>query len=158
MSRWFEHRIPPPVIDVAMAVLMWGLAAWWPQAQLWPRGGGWLVWLAACALAVAGGVVALAGAREFARAGTTLNPLAPERAHQLVTRGIFRHTRNPMYLGMLLVLAGWGVWLGNAVAFLGLPLMVITLNRLQIKPEEHILRERFGEVYERYAARVRRWI
>lgn len=158
MPRWLEHRIPPPVIDAAAALLMWLLAAWWPQAQLWPRGGGWLVWSVACALPLAGGGIAMAGAREFARAGTTFNPLAPGRASQLVTTGIFRHTRNPMYLGMLLVLAGWGVWLGNAAAFLGLPLLVWTLNQLQIKPEERILRQRFGQDFERYAARVRRWV
>ncbi len=158
MPRWLEHRIPPPVIDAAVAALMWGLAAWWPEAQLWPRGGPWLAWVVACALPVCGGLIAFAGAREFARAGTTFNPLAPQRASRLVTTGIFRHTRKPMYLGMLLVLAGWGVWLGNAAALAGLPLLVWTLNRLQIKPEERILRQRFGQDFERYAARVRRWV
>ena len=76
----------------------------------------------------------------------------------MVTRGVYRWTRNPMYLGMLVVLAGWAVWLGSAAALLGLPLSVLLLNRLQIGPEERILRERFGQDYIDYQARVRRWL
>jgi protein-S-isoprenylcysteine O-methyltransferase Ste14 len=158
MRRWLEHRIPPPVIDAACAALMWWLAGRAPWAQAWPRGGGVWVWAAAIALALAGALIALAGVREFARASTTVNPLAPARASQLVTSGIFGHTRNPMYLGMLLALAGWGVWLGNAAAWLALPLPVIVLNALQIAPEERAMRQRFGDDFERYAARVRRWV
>ncbi|MFT4195282.1 methyltransferase family protein [Ottowia sp.] len=158
MPRWLEHRIPPPVIDLACAALMWWLAALPPQAQLWPRGGGALVWAVAIGLVPLGALVALAGVREFARARTTVNPLAPARARRLVTSGVFARTRNPMYLGMLLVLAGWAVWLGNALAWLGLPVFVAVLNVLQIRPEERAMRQRFGDEFERYAVRVRRWV
>lgn len=158
MPRWYENKIPPPLIDLACAALMWGLAEWLPQAQLWPRAASPLVWAVALVLALAGGGVALAGVLEFARVRTTINPLAPQRARALVTRGIYRHTRNPMYLGMLLVLIGWGAWLGNAAAFVGPPLAVWALNALQIRPEERVMRARFGDDYARYAARVRRWL
>ena len=158
MKRWYEHRIPPPAIDLAVGGLMWGLARAVPSAQLWPRGAGWPVWVVAVALALAGGLIALAGVREFARAHTTVNPLAPGQASALVTYGVFGYSRNPMYLGMLLVLIGWGVWLGNAAAFIGLPLFVLLLNVLQIAPEERAMRARFGDAFARYAARVRRWI
>ena len=84
--------------------------------------------------------------------------MAPQKASALVTSGVYRITRNPMYLGMLLVLAGWAVWLGNAAALIGLPLFVGVLNLLQIAPEERVLRGRFGDAFTRYAARVRRWI
>jgi protein-S-isoprenylcysteine O-methyltransferase Ste14 len=156
--RWLEHRIPPPVIDAACAALMWWLAGLLPQAQCWPRGDGTLVRAGVITLALTGGLIALAGVYQFFRARTTVNPLAPARASHLVTSGIYAHTRNPMYLGMLLVLTGWGVWLGNAAAWLALPLSVIMLNVLQIRPEERILRQRFGDEFDRYAARVRRWI
>ena len=158
MPRWLEHRIPPPLIDAACALLMWALARALPQAQLWPPGGSSGVVGAALALAALGGAVALAGTLEFRRAHTTVNPLAPRRASTLVTRGIYRVTRNPMYLGMLGVLAGWAVWLGNIAAWLGLPLSMALLTALQIRPEERILAERFGAEFERYAARVRRWL
>ena len=158
MPRWLEHRIPPPLIDAACALLMWALARALPQAQLWPPGGSAGVVGAALALAALGGAVALAGTLEFRRAHPTVNPLAPRRASTLVTRGIYRVTRNPMYLGMLGVLAGWAVWLGNIAAWLGLPLSMALLTVLQIRPEERILAERFGAEFERYAARVRRWL
>lgn len=154
---WYEHRVPPPVIDAGCALVMWALAHVVPQAQLWPRGAS-LATAIALLLAAAGGAVALAGTLEFRRLRTTLNPLAPQRARALATGGVYRFTRNPMYLGMLAVLAGWAVWLGNAAAWLGLPLSVGLLTVLQIVPEERVLRERFGAEYERYTARVRRWL
>ncbi len=156
MPRWLEHRIPPPLIDAVCAGMMWALARAFPQAKL-SDGSVWVTG-AALALAALGGGVALAGVLAFRRARTTVNPLAPQRASALVTSGIYRVTRNPMYLGMLIVLAGWAVWLGNAAAWLGLPLSVALLTVLQIRPEERILAERFGEDFKRYAARVRRWI
>ena len=158
MSRWYEHKIPPPVIDLAIGVLMWVLARAVPSAQLWPVEPLSIATLAGLCVAFAGGLVALAGALEFNRARTTVNPLSPHRASALVTTGIYRFTRNPMYLGMLLVLVGWGVYLGNAAAWLALPLFVWLLNNLQVKSEERILRERFREEYERYAERVGRWV
>ena len=126
--------------------------------QLWPPGAHALVWVAALLLATAGAALALAGVWAFAQARTTVNPLAPRRARELVMHGVYRHTRNPMYLGMLLALAGWAVWLGNAAALPVLPAFVLVLNALQIRPEEAALRERFGEAYARYACRVRRWL
>ena len=158
MARWYEHKLPPPVIDAACAGLMWWLAGAQPTLQLWPRGA-WPFGLgAALGLALAGGVIALAGLVEFRRARTTFNPLTPDRASALVTTGIYRVTRNPMYLGMLLVLLGLAVWLGNAAPFVVPPLSVLLLNQLQIRPEERILRERFGAHYAQYAGRVRRWV
>lgn len=157
-SRWWEHRIPPPVIDGACAALMWWLAHAVPQAQCWPAGGGAWTVAGAALLAALGGAVALAGLHAVGRQRTTFNPLAPYRTRVLVTQGIYRITRNPMYLGMLLVLAGWGLWLGNAASWLGLPLSMGVLTLLQIRPEERILRQRFGPAYADYAARVRRWL
>ena len=156
--RWLEHRIPPPVIDLACIGLMWLLARAVPAAQLWSVGAYPLGVGAGLGLALAGGLIALAGVWEFRRARTTINPLAPQRASALVQTGVFGLTRNPMYLGMLMLLMGWAAYLGNAVSLLELPLFVWLLNTLQIKPEERILQDRFGEHFTRYAARVRRWV
>ena len=156
--RWLEHRIPPPVIDLACIGLMWLLARAVPAAQLWSVGACPLGVGAGLGLALAGGLIAMAGVWEFRRARTTINPLAPQRASALVQTGVFGLTRNPMYLGMLLLLMGWAAYLGNAVSLLVLPLFVWLLNTLQIKPEERIMQDRFGEHFTRYAARVRRWV
>jgi protein-S-isoprenylcysteine O-methyltransferase Ste14 len=156
--RFLELRIPPPVIVVACAGLMWGLAHVWPAFALWPRGA-WPFGLgAALGLALIGIVVSLAGKRAFRRAHTTSNPLAPMRSSTLVTTGVYRFTRNPMYLGTLLILIGWAVYLGNPATLLGPLLAALLLTQLQIKPEERILRELFAEHYTDYAAQVRRWI
>ena len=157
-SRWYEHKIPPPVIDFGVGALMWVLARGVPSAQVWPAQPWSVATVVGLLIACAGGGIALSGALAFGRARTTVNPLSPHRASALVTTGIYRFTRNPMYLGMLLVLVGWGVYLGNAAAWLALPLFVWLLNNLQVKSEERILRERFREEYERYAERVGRWV
>ena len=157
-SRWYEHKIPPPVIDFAVGAVMWVLARGVPSAQLWPAQPWSVATVVGLLIACAGGGIALSGALAFSRARTTVNPLSPHKASALVTGGIYRITRNPMYLGMGLVLVGWAVWLGNAAAWLALPLFVWLLNILQIKAEERILRQRFGADFDRYAARVRRWV
>ena len=113
------------------------------------------VMTAAVALALVVGVAALAG---FRRARTTVNPMTPQASSALVTGGIYRFTRNPMYLAMLIVLAGWGYVVANGAALAMLPLFVAYLNRFQIQPEERALAARFGEGFERYRASVRRWL
>lgn len=112
----------------------------------------------AVALEIAGIAVAIAGVVSFRRARTTVNPLKPDAASALVVSGVYRWTRNPMYLGVLLCLLGWVVWLGSVPALFVLPLFVAYMNRFQIIPEETALRARFGAEFEAYRARVRRWI
>jgi protein-S-isoprenylcysteine O-methyltransferase Ste14 len=108
----------------------------------------------ACGLVV--GVLALL---PFGRLRTTVDPRHPERASRLVTDGVYRVSRNPMYLAMLLGLVAWGLWLGRAPALLlGPAFFVAYLNRRQIPPEERALAATFGEEYERYRRTVRRWL
>ena len=85
MSRWYEHKIPPPVIDLAVGLLMWALARAVPAAQLWPQGAWPFGVGAALGIALAGGLIALAGAWQFRRARTTINPLSPAKTSALVT-------------------------------------------------------------------------
>ncbi|WP_422879670.1 methyltransferase family protein [Noviherbaspirillum cavernae] len=94
----------------------------------------------------------------FRRASTTVNPVSPGAATSLVSAGIYAFTRNPMYLGFLLGLSGWAVYLSNAAAFLALPFFVLYLNRFQIAPEERALQTLFGGEFSAYRGRVRRWI
>jgi protein-S-isoprenylcysteine O-methyltransferase Ste14 len=152
--RWLEHKIPPPVVDLAAAGLMWGIANWLPGPQLPTAVRLW----GALALAGLGVFIALAGVIHFARAKTTVNPLRPERASALVTGGVFRFSRNPMYLGMALVLLGWAVALSSAASLLALAAAVWYLDRFQIQPEERVLRAHFGEAFEAYCRRTRRWV
>ncbi len=151
-----EYRVPPPVVDGVCALAMWGVARLTPGWQLqWSatlRLGLLLV------LVCMGALVALAGMLAFLRAHTTPNPLTPQRASTLVQSGIYRWTRNPMYLGMALVLLGWAAWLAHPLALACIPLALAWLQRFQIQPEERILQARFGQAYADYCQRVRRWL
>jgi len=100
----------------------------------------------------------LAGVLSFRRARTSVNPLDPSVATSLVTTGIYRLTRNPMYLGMALVLTGLIVALGHAVSFLLVPAFMLWLTRFQIVPEERFLAVRFGPEWQALCARTRRWL
>lgn len=94
----------------------------------------------------------------FRRRGTTVNPYTPEQSQTLVIAGLYRWTRNPMYLGMLLALLAWGLWLACYPAFIALPLFVLGINYSQIIPEEEALTKKFGDAYRAYQHKVRRWI
>jgi len=110
------------------------------------------------AIALTGIGVALSGVIAFRHAKTTVNPLKPETASSIVTSGVFRFTRNPMYVGLALVLLAWAVFLSSPWASLGLPAFILYMNRFQIVPEERVLSRMFGTEYSAYRARVRRWL
>lgn len=147
---WLEHRIPPPLVAIISGLLMW--LAVRPIAPLGGR-----LWLALLVV-LAGAAVCLAGVASFRRARTTVNPLKPDSASSLVIAGIYRHTRNPMYLGFAIILLGWCVFLGSALAVLGVAAFVLYIGRFQIRPEERALRELFGAEFEAFCSRVRRWV
>src|SRR5690606_38533451 len=103
----------------------------------------------ALALGGAGVATAVAGVMTFRRSHTTVNPLEPAATSSLVIRGVYRFSRNPMYLGFLLLLAGWAVCIANGVALLLLPAFVIYMTRYQIRPEERVLLSLFGHEFRR---------
>jgi protein-S-isoprenylcysteine O-methyltransferase Ste14 len=147
-------KIPPLAVAVVFGAGMVGLAVLLPAAAV-PLPG--RVPLAAF-LALVGSAAAAAGVIAFQRVGTTVNPLNPDASAAVVTSGIYRCTRNPMYLGFLLALCGLGAYLANVASVILLPLFVLYLNRFQIKPEEHAMLRKFGPEYSRYMAAVRRWV
>lgn len=102
-------------------------------------------------------VVMLLAIYRFGKAKTTVDPMQPDKATQLVTKGIFRFSRNPMYLGMLLILLAFGLKLGNAFNTLLAAGFVYYMNHFQIKYEEEALLQRFGKEYRLYLKAVRRW-
>lgn len=98
------------------------------------------------------------GVQRFRASATTVDPRRPGEASALVTSGVYRFTRNPMYLGFASVLVGWAFYLGTALGFLAMPLFVLWMNLFQIAGEETALERRFGKAYAEYRGRVRRWI
>lgn len=112
----------------------------------------------AAAIATLGLAIDFLSLLRFLRARTTINPLSPGKASALVAEGLYRYTRNPMYLGLLLVLTAWTLYQGNVLGLAVLPLFVAYLTRFQIVPEERLLAAKFGGSYEAYRRAVRRWI
>ncbi|MDX2183720.1 MAG: isoprenylcysteine carboxylmethyltransferase family protein [Gemmatimonadaceae bacterium] len=145
-------RVPPPVVALVAASAMAALHHEWPSVRWMPQR------VAGAALASGGIALALWAILAFRRAATTIHPLHPHQASTLIVVGPNRWTRNPMYLGLLTVLIGWGLWLGTAWSLLVVPLAWGWLWRFQVQPEERALVARFGTSYLDYARAVRRWV
>lgn len=152
--RWLEHKVPPPVIGALVAWLMWFIAPLGPVLVL----SGGVRDAATAALLVVGLGFDLAGLLVFRAHRTTVNPMAPHRASALVTGGVYRITRNPMYVGMVFLLLAWAVHLSALLTLLGPVLFVLYITRFQIAPEERVLQQLFGAAYTDYRRAVRRWL
>ena len=105
-----------------------------------------------------GAIVALMGILAFRQHGTTTNPARPEEASALVTGGVYRLTRNPMYLGMAIILIGGVIRTANPFTLIAVAAFAWYITMFQIRPEEEVLTRNFGEEYEKYRSKVRRWI
>lgn len=152
--RALELKIPPPLVALIIAVTMWIARNVAPTLELSPA----TRIVAAGVVAVIGGYFSIAGTIAFRRARTTVNPLKPERASSLVTSGVYRITRNPMYVALALLLVAWGFYLSAPALLAGSALFVLYVTRFQIQPEERVLRRMFGNEYTSYTQRVRRWL
>jgi len=95
---------------------------------------------------------------DFKRHGTTFHPHTPEKASKVVCTGVYRFSRNPMYLAMLIGLLAIALLTTNTVSLFVLPVFVLYITRFQIKPEENALKKLFGKEYDEYCQRVRRWL
>lgn len=149
-----ELRVPPLLLLGLFAVAMFGIARIAPSLDFALPGR----LAGAVVLAGAGLGIAAAGVAAFRRHGTTVNPMTPGASCTVVSAGIYRLSRNPMYLGMLMLLAGWAVWLANAAACLLLPAFAAWIDRFQIEPEERMLLDKFGPQFAAYRMAVRRWL
>ena len=146
-------RVPPLVALAGALLISAALARGDARAQ--PSAG---LRLAGVLLACGGAAVALAGVLAFRRRRTTVDPRHPERASALVAEGVYRWTRNPMYVGFVAVALGGAATLGSVRALVGPLLLAVYLDRVQIPAEERALRARFGPDFDRYAHAVRRWL
>ncbi len=151
--RSLELRIPPVALVIIFGAGMAAIAYAIPTPLTIP-----VNTAVAIVLAVMGALVALAGVVAFRRHKTTVNPLSPEQSTSLVATGVYRFSRNPMYLGFLLVLIGWCIYLASWTSALMLPAFIAYMNRFQIQPEERALANKFGLQFSSYSSSVRRWL
>lgn len=149
-----QLRIPPPLLMLLAAALMWVLHRWLPLGHLIDTPWNYFALLPGAI----GRVITVAAGGRFRRARTTFDPFKPRETSSLVTDGVFQVSRNPMYLGLVLLLIGWAIWLGTVSPWLVPPLFAILMTIAQVVPEEKALEERFGETYLAYRRSVGRWI
>jgi len=149
-----ELKVPPPAVALVFGLLMWLVSTLGGAVDVSSgiRIGSVIV---VASIGVVLGVTAMAS---FLRAKTTMNPTRPGATSSLVTHGVFRVTRNPMYLSLVLYLVAWAVYLSNWVSLLLVPVFVLYIDQFQIKPEERALSALYGAEYASYKARVRRWL
>lgn len=155
--KTLELKIPPLALVCVIAALMWVLSVTLPT---WSVGlpASWLITFIALTVALIGAVFCVLGVWQFRKMGTTVDPRVPEQSATLVVQGIYRVSRNPMYVGFVFFLIAWGIVLNNLASGLLLPAFVMYMNRFQIAPEERELRAKFGEAYRQYENSVRRWL
>jgi protein-S-isoprenylcysteine O-methyltransferase Ste14 len=148
-----ELLIPPPLVFLTAAGLAW-LGAWlWPGGVLFQLPLFWIL-----LPVVLAGVIGSLAVFHFFRARTTVHPHCPDKTSCLVAYGVFRLSRNPMYLALLLLLTAWMLQLGHLLVPLWLAGFVAYITRFQIQPEERVLQELFGDEYEAYCRGTRRWV
>ena len=149
-----ELKIPPVAVFLVFGALIWVIDRAVPAAAFTLPGAA----IIAAALAGVGAFFGVAGILAFRRQGTTVHPIHPDRASAVVTVGVYRFTRNPMYLGLALFLLAFAIRLGNLVAVAFVPAFMAYMTRFQIRPEERVLLAKFGAEFGNYMQSVRRWI
>ena len=147
-----KTKIPPPILALIMIVLIY-LSSFFIESTTFNYQGSLSVLVLILGLACA-----IPSFKLFARYKTTISPLKPSDATALVTEGMYRYSRNPMYLGLLLLTIASTIWFGTWFGIIINILFIFLINFLQIIPEEEALLEIFGEEYEEYRKNVRRWI
>ena len=149
-----ELKLPPVMLTLLAAAGMWLVDRAFPGMTIPTE----IRIALAAGFFIAASGIGIAGVWSFRKARTTVNPWRVKNVSELVRTGIYRYSRNPMYLALLLLLLGWGVFLANGYSLVLAALFVPTLNRFQIQPEERALRSLFGKKYDDYCDRVRRWV
>ena len=152
--NFLELKVPPVAQVIVTAAAMAGVSKVVPALKFSLKG--------SAAVAVGLGAIgvgsAILGVTQFKKAQTTPNPQALEKVSSLVTSGVYQYSRNPMYVGLVLVLFSWALYLSHFLAFVLLPIFILYMTRFQIQPEERMLAQKFGKAYQVYKAKVRRWV
>lgn len=149
-----ETKIPPPLVALITGVFMW-LSSYAVSGIGVPEN--YRVMLAV-ALVLLGASCDVGGIVSFRHGKTTINPMRPETSSNLIIAGIYKITRNPMYLGIAFMLTGWAVYLSNLLLLVWVVAFIAYITRFQIQPEERALDKLFGDEFASYKHRVRRWL
>jgi protein-S-isoprenylcysteine O-methyltransferase Ste14 len=143
--------IPPPIVTIVFLFVIFFTKDLFRFSLTLPSSLGFIIILV-------GLTIIFIAARQFKAVNTTINPIKPENASVLVNNGIFSYSRNPMYLGMLLIIIGFSI-IQNLMAIIAImPIWIIYMTYLQIIPEEEAMKILFKEDFVNYCKKTRRWI
>ena len=146
--------IPPPIQALLSAIMMCLISRYFTHANFSLNG----INIFALIFLIIAVIIIILSMYKFRKIKTTISPLRPNKTSSLVKSGIYEYTRNPMYLGLLLMLFSIALFLKNFISFLIIPLFILFITKNQILPEEEALENIFGEEYKNYKNKVRRWI
>lgn len=149
-----DNKVPPPVVAAFIAIVMWRLSAYGSALPLSLEMAETFILL----LVIVGVSFDVCALLAFRQSKTTINPMSPDKTSVLVTSGVYRLSRNPMYLGLVLFLTAWAIQLSMLWPLIGPVLFIIYINRFQIAPEEHVMERKFGNEYSIYKNKVRPWL
>jgi protein-S-isoprenylcysteine O-methyltransferase Ste14 len=150
--KWLELKVPPLAVTLVFGGFIWII----PGSHLDIESN--ITYSISIGVFLLGSVIAVLGVWEFKKHKTTVNPMSPEECNSLVVKGVYRLTRNPMYLGFLLWLCALGLFLIKPLSLAPILGFIFYMNYFQILPEERVLTDHFGQGYVEYKSAVRRWI
>ena len=147
-----ETKIPPPLVTLAFGMSIYFSRGMFAVIEIQYAFYLGIFWL------LSGFFILVSAVRLFRKDKTTVNPLSPEQATKLVTDGIFKYSRNPMYLGMAFVLGSIAVCFNPIGGIILIALFCVCITKFQIIPEERAMRNLFSDDFEKYIKSTRRWI
>lgn len=143
--------IPPPIVTIVFLFVIFFTKDLFRLSLTLPSSLGFIIILV-------GLMIIFIAARQFKAVNTTINPIKPEKASVLVNKGIFSYSRNPMYLGMLLIIIGFSIIHNLLAIIVIMPIWIIYMTYFQIIPEEEAMEILFEEDFVNYCKKTRRWI
>tara|TARA_B100000941_G_scaffold214334_1_gene157584 strand:- start:1462 stop:1917 length:456 start_codon:yes stop_codon:yes gene_type:complete len=151
MKKYLNTKIPPPLVTMLCIgiIYLFEIQIEYSHPNLKTVG---IIFL------ILGLIIIFLAVLKFIKTKTTVDPTRPHKTSNLVITGIYKITRNPMYLGMLFLIIAYAIYNNNIIGCIIIPVFIFYINKFQIEPEEIEMRKKFGESFENYCKKVNRWL
>ena len=151
MKKYLNTKIPPPLVTMLCIgiIYLFEIQIEYSHPNLKTVG---IIFL------ILGLIIIFLAVLKFIKTKTTVDPTRPYKTSNLVISGIYKITRNPMYLGMLFLIIAYAIYNNNVIGCIIIPIFIFYINKFQIEPEEIEMRKKFGESFENYCKKVNRWL
>lgn len=147
-----KNKIPPPIVTLFFGLCIYFSQEYFPESNLE------FLTIFSYIFFFSGFSILILAVSLFKKQNTTINPIKIENASSLITSGVFEYSRNPMYLGMVMILLGIALMFNFIGGILFTLLFAIYITKYQIRPEEEVMERLFGEDFLKYKNSVRVWL